>query len=165
MAMAAGLFAQVPECSRHSLPAIVDANKEPGNWLTYSRTYDGHRYSPLAGITRANVAGLKSLWTYQIPQMDHFETTPSAVDGVLYITEPPMQVRRWTHAQAANCGVIVRPVRRTFNACCGRVNRGVAILDKTLFVGTLDAHLIALNASNGAWCGTRSSPITRLATR
>jgi len=49
----------------------------------------GQRYSPLTQITPTNAAGLKPLWTYQIKQMDHFETTPIAVDGVLYITEPP----------------------------------------------------------------------------
>jgi glucose dehydrogenase len=80
---AATLSAQVP------YQRIVDADKEPQNWLTYSRTYNGQRYSPLTQITPANAAGLKPLWTYQIKQMDHFETTPIAVDGVLYITEPP----------------------------------------------------------------------------
>src|SRR5450755_1452127 len=56
--MAVVLPAQVP------YTRIVNANKEPQNWLTYSRTYDGQRYSPLAQITPANVARLKPLWTY-----------------------------------------------------------------------------------------------------
>ena len=61
--LAVVLPAQVP------YTRIVNANKEPQNWLTYSRTYDGQRYSPLAQITPANVARLKPLWTYQIEQM------------------------------------------------------------------------------------------------
>ena len=44
----------------------------------------------------------------------------------------------------------VRPVPQDIRVCCGRVNRGVAILGQTVYVGTLDAHLIALNARNGA---------------
>jgi glucose dehydrogenase len=78
-----GLSAQVP------YQRLANADKEPQNWLSYSRTYDGQRYSPLRQINGSNVAGLKALWTYQIDQMDHFETTPIAVDGVLYVTEPP----------------------------------------------------------------------------
>src|SRR6202049_1665738 len=81
--LAVVLTAQVPYTS------IVNANKEPQNWLTYSRTYNGQRYSPLAQITPANVARLKTLWTYQLEQLDHFETTPIAADGILYVTEPP----------------------------------------------------------------------------
>src|SRR5450631_3195346 len=81
--LAGMLSAQVP------YQRIVNADKEPQNWLSYSRTYNGQRYSPLTQITPANVGGLKPLWTYQIEQMDHFETTPVAVDGVLYVTEPP----------------------------------------------------------------------------
>src|SRR5258707_7748054 len=82
--------------------------------------------------------------------MDPFEPTPLAVDGVLYITEPPDAVSALDARAGRKLGRYVRPVPADIQVCCGRVNRGVAILDKTLFVGTLDAHLVALNASNGA---------------
>ena len=141
---AATLSAQVP------YQRIVDADKEPQNWLTYSRTYNGQRYSPLTQITPANAAGLKPLWTYQIKQMDHFETTPIAVDGVLYITEPPDTVSALDARTGRSLWRYVRPVPPDIRPCCGRVNRGVAILDNSVYVGTLDAHLIALNARNGA---------------
>src|SRR5437660_3356650 len=141
---AAILSAQVP------YQRIVDAHKEPQNWLTYSRTYNGQRYSPLTQITAAHAAGLKPLWTYQIKQMDHFETTPIAVDGVLYITEPPDTVSALDARTGRSLWRYVRPVPPDIRPCCGRVNRGVAILDNSVYVGTLDAHLIALNARNGA---------------
>ena len=67
---------------------ILNADREPGNWLTYSRAYDGQRYSPLAEITAANVGRLKAAWTYQIGQPGKFSTSPIVVDGILYITEP-----------------------------------------------------------------------------
>src|SRR5277367_1183790 len=142
--MAAALAAQVP------YQRIVDADKEPRNWLTYSRTYNGNRYSPLTQITPANVAGLKPLWVYQIEQMDHFETTPIAVDGILYLTEPPDAVSAVDARSGRRLWRYVRPVPADIPVCCGRVNRGLAILDNTVYAGTLDAHLIALNARNGA---------------
>jgi alcohol dehydrogenase (cytochrome c) len=129
---------------------IVNADKEPQNWLTYSRTYNGQRYSPLTQITPANVAGLKPIWTYQIEQVDHFETTPLAVDGVLYVTEPPDSVSALDARTGRRLWRYVRPVPADIQVCCGRVNRGVAILDNSVYFGTLDAHLIALNATNGA---------------
>src|SRR5689334_18142525 len=57
---AVSVWAQIPA------GRIVNADREPGNWLTYSRTYSGHRYTPLAEITAANVAQLRAAWTYQI---------------------------------------------------------------------------------------------------
>ena len=44
---------------------ILNADKEPGNWLTYSGNYSSHRYSPLDEITRGNVASLRPVWVYQ----------------------------------------------------------------------------------------------------
>jgi alcohol dehydrogenase (cytochrome c) len=142
--LAGMLSAQVP------YQRIVNADKEPQNWLSYSRTYNGQRFSPLTQITPANVSQLKPLWTYQIEQMDHFETTPVAVDGVLYITEPPDTVSALDARTGRRLWRNVRPVPADIQVCCGRVNRGVAILDNTVYAGTLDAHLIAFNAQNGS---------------
>jgi alcohol dehydrogenase (cytochrome c) len=128
---------------------IVNADQEPQNWLTYSRTYNGQRYSPLTELTSANVAGLKSIWTYQIFDIDHFEATPIAVDGVLYVSEPPDTVLALDARTGRRLWRYIREVPNDIHVCCGRVNRGVAILDNTVYVGTLDAHLIALNATNG----------------
>ena len=70
---------------------LVNADAEPHNWLTYSGNYASHRYSALDQIDRSNVGDLKVLWAYQ---MDGglIETTPVAVDGILYVTEPPSTV-------------------------------------------------------------------------
>ena len=66
---------------------IVDAQKEPGNWLTYSGNYAGHRFSPLSQITPANVAGLHVKWAYQYPTR-RTEVSPLVADGVMYVTGP-----------------------------------------------------------------------------
>ena len=68
---------------------IRDANQEPGNWLTYSRDYSGRRYSPLDQINAGNVSRLHLAWMRQVDETDTFETSPIAVDGTLFITEPP----------------------------------------------------------------------------
>ena len=130
---------------------IVNAVTEPGNWLTYSGNYQAHRFSPLQEITPQNVARLKPLWVYQIEARSRFETSPVVVDGVMYVTEPPTKVTAldlrtgrslWTWQRTMP--LVVRTIG------FGPTNRGVAILDDTLYVGTLDCHLIALDAKSGA---------------
>src|SRR5689334_12365391 len=76
-------WAQVP------YERIVAASKEPGNWLTYSGNYAGHRFSPLNGITPANVAGLRVKWAYQFAT-PRTEVSPIVADGVMYVTGPNM---------------------------------------------------------------------------
>jgi glucose dehydrogenase len=65
---------------------IRDANKGPGNWLTYSRDYSGQRYSPLDQVNTSNVGKLHIAWMRQVDETDTFETSPIAVDGTLFVT-------------------------------------------------------------------------------
>src|SRR5215471_20807914 len=83
--MAAALSAQV----NVPFERIRDANKEPGNWLTYSRDYTGQRYSPLDLIHTGNAARLHVAWIFQAHELDGFETSPIVVDGIMFLTEPP----------------------------------------------------------------------------
>ena len=108
---------------------IVQSDKEPGNWLTYSGNYEGHRYSSLKQITRENVAELKPLWVYQIDRRDKFETSPIVVDGVMYITEPPSHVTALDTRTGRALWAYRRGISDTGPVCCGTVNRGVAVLD------------------------------------
>ena len=55
-----------PARAQVSYDRIVNAAKEPGNWLTYSGNFQGHRFSPLSQITPANVGGLRVKWAYQM---------------------------------------------------------------------------------------------------
>jgi alcohol dehydrogenase (cytochrome c) len=69
---------------------IRDAHKEPSNWLTYSGSYNGHRYSLLDQIDTKNVGTLRVAWVHQKEgESDAFETSAVVVDGVMFITEPP----------------------------------------------------------------------------
>src|ERR1700674_4966494 len=69
---------------------LVNADKEPQNWLMNHRTYDGQRFSPLARINKANVKGLKI--AYAVPLAgttgnEYSEATPLVEDGFLYVTD------------------------------------------------------------------------------
>jgi len=128
---------------------ILKAAAEPQNWLTYNGTYSSQRYSTLAQITPDNVAKLESKWVLQNQVFGAWQSNPIVVDGVMYLTERPNDVM----AVDAKTGRMYWLYRWTpspdARVCCGANNRGVAILGDTLFTGTLDGHLIALDAKNG----------------
>ena len=139
---------------------IVNADKEPQNWLTYSGNMMSQRYSPLAQITPQNVKNLEVKWVFQARSLEKFEATPLVVDGILYTVQAPNDIVAldpvsgrvyWTYSYSPS------PQSRP---CCGRVNRGVAVVGDTLFMGTIDAHLIAVDAKNGRplWNTTVAKP-------
>jgi alcohol dehydrogenase (cytochrome c) len=128
---------------------LLHAEREPQNWLTYSGSLRAQRHSALVEITPANVARLELKWVFQAHSFEKFEATPLVVDGVMYTVEAPNTVVAldassgrifWTY------GYTPSPQART---CCGRVNRGLAIAGETLFMGTIDARLIAIDAKSG----------------
>ena len=126
------------------------------DWLSYSGGYRSERFSPLDQIDPRNVAQLKVIWAYQMQSTDVAgaglqETTPLVADGIMYLTESPSSVSaldartgkllwHWAPELADNVLHIGFP----------KVNRGVAILDDTLYVATLDARLFALDSGTGA---------------
>lgn len=130
---------------------IVDAAKEPGAWLTYNGGYFGQRYSTLDQITRANVSALKPAWVYQVAGNGQVETSAIVSDGVMYVTEPPSTVTALDPRNGRPLWSYVRPMPSNLrNIGFPITNRGVAILDDKVFVGTLDSALVALDAATGA---------------
>jgi len=128
---------------------IQNSNREPQNWLTYSGNNMGQRYSPLTQVTPQNVQNLELAWLWQARSVEKFEATSIALDGVLYTVQAPNDIvaldaatgrPRWTF--------LYRNLPEGRN-CCGQVNRGLAILGETLFMGTLDAHILAVDAKSG----------------
>ena len=128
---------------------LRDSNREPENWLTYSGNYASHHYSPLNQINRTNVSRLKVAWMYQVRGLQHFETTPLVFDGVMYITDPPSNVTALDLRTGRPIWNYRRNVPQQVPVCCGQVNRGVAALGDQIFVNTIDAHLVALDARTG----------------
>jgi alcohol dehydrogenase (cytochrome c) len=128
---------------------ILHADKEPQNWLTYSGDIKGQRFSGLKQITPANAKNLELQWVWQAKSLEKFETTALVVDGVLYTVEAPDTVVALDAATGRIFWTFPYTPDAPARPCCGRVNRGLAILGNTLFLGTIDAHLIALDAGTG----------------
>jgi quinohemoprotein ethanol dehydrogenase len=130
---------------------IVHADDQPGNWLTYGRTYSEQRFSPLKQINDHNAARLGLAWYFDLDTNRGQEATPLVVDGVMYFTSA------WSKVFAVNAATGQRlwsydpKVAKEWgaNACCDVVNRGVAIWQGKVYVGTLDGRLIALDADSG----------------
>ena len=130
---------------------IVDAAKEPGSWLTYNGGYFGHRHSTLDEITTSNVAGLRPTWVYQVAGQGQMETSAIVADGRMYVTEPPTTVTALDPRNGRPIWSYVRPMPSDLRLIgFPATNRGVAILDDKVFVGSLDGALIALDAETGA---------------
>jgi alcohol dehydrogenase (cytochrome c) len=136
---------------------ILDARSESQNWLTYYGAYDGQRYSLLDQVNTENVTQLKVAWVFSFaPQSLHagqstyaFENTPIVVDGVMYVTGWD----GWVWALDAKTGQLLWQYKHAIpfdtSLCCGNVNRGVAVAQGKVFVCTLNAHVLALDATNG----------------
>ncbi len=129
---------------------LLHPEKEPGNWLTYSGNFAGHRFSPLKQINESNASKLEPAWVYQSNSLQKFETTPIVVDGVMYISEAPSHVTALDTKTGRPLWKYRRTMAEDIRVCCGQVNRGVAVLGDLVYVGTIDAHLVALDAKTGA---------------
>jgi alcohol dehydrogenase (cytochrome c) len=147
LALLVGLV--LPATAQVSFERIRNAEKEPANWLTYSGNYSGYRYSPLKQITALNVAKLRPQWLYQLDVTHGFQTSPIVVDGIMYITEPPSNVTALDARTGRHLWKYRRPAPDDLRLCCGRVNRGVAVLDDLVFLATIEAALVALDAKTG----------------
>ena len=145
----------------HAAPRSLE-RPAPGEWPQNGRDYYNQRYSPLRQLTPNNVARLAPRALLQL-QMAHpnsgAEATPIVVDGRLYVSSDynvvtafDLRTRQqlWRYEPAVEKG---RP-------CCGPVNRGVTVSDGTVFLGTIDARVIALDASTGSvrWEAVNADP-------
>ena len=145
------LLAGACVCAQVPYERLRQAPADAANWLTYSGSYDAHRYSALEQITPANVAQLRPLWVYQARSEHTIEVSPIVVDGVMYITQAPIGVTALDVHTGRPLWNWIRPAPSDLRTIgYGRVNRGVAVLDDMVYIGTLDAHLVALDSRSGA---------------
>jgi quinohemoprotein ethanol dehydrogenase len=127
------------------------ADPDSGNWLTYGRTYNEQRFSPLTQISDKNAQQLGLAWSFDLDTHRGQEATPLVVDGVMYFTSA------WSKVFAVNAatGTLIWsydpkvPREWGVNACCDVVNRGVAVWKGKVYAGTLDGRLVALDAASG----------------
>jgi alcohol dehydrogenase (cytochrome c) len=128
---------------------LLNSAKEPQNWLTYSGDYAGHRFSALDQVNTANAHSLVAKWVYQTAGTGKLETTPLVADGILYGTGQDNRAFALDARTGRPIWLSQRQLPSDIRPCCGRVNRGFAILGSKVFFGTLDAHLVALDAKTG----------------
>lgn len=130
---------------------LLSINKTPGEWLTGGRDYQQTYHSPLAQINTENVSDLGFAWEFKTGTQKGLEATPIVVDGLMfssgpkgavYVLDAKTGVKRWQFEPDIDTG-FVRKV------CCGIVNRGVAVWQGKVYVGSLDGYLYALNADDG----------------
>src|SRR3989454_8213040 len=143
------VIAAVGSYGQVAFERIVNAAKEPQNWLTYSGDYAGRHFSPLDQINTTNARSLVAKWVYQTAATGKFETTPLVADGILYATGQDDRAFALDARTGRPIWLYQRQLPSDIRPCCGRVNRGLAILGDKVFMATLDAHVIALDAKTG----------------
>lgn len=127
---------------------LREAGGERGSWLHHGRDYFGQRFAPLDQITPQNITKLTPVWIYQTGFAATFQTTPLVADGVMYLSAPfshvlavdartGREIWRYEHKSTAK------------KLCCGPANRGVALGYGNVYVATVDARLVALEAATG----------------
>jgi alcohol dehydrogenase (cytochrome c) len=147
----AGIVLAVPVTSfAQSDRELARGSADTGSVLNYGMGYDLQRYSPLKQIDAKNVHRLVPVWNYSLDDNRSEESQPLVYKGVLYITTHGM-----TAAVDVKTGTEIWKTKLEYPAdvprvvCCGIINRGAAIYDGKLFRTTLDANVIALDASTG----------------
>lgn len=130
---------------------ILQANAEPGSWMSHGRTYDEQRFSPLERVNDKTVNQLGLAWSYDLKTERGIEATSIVVDGVMYTTSAwsivhALDPRTGKHLWTYDPGVAKDKSKHT---CCDAVNRGVAVWRGQVFLGALDGRLIALDAVSG----------------
>jgi len=132
--------------------AIVNADQNQGDWLTYGRNYQEDRYSELDQITKEKVKELGLAWAIELGTKRGIQSTPIVVDGILFATGPwsvvyAFDVRKgtkiWEYDPKVSKGETATKL------CCGVINRGVALYKGSVYSGTLDGRLIAIDAATG----------------
>jgi quinohemoprotein ethanol dehydrogenase len=145
----------ITSCSRTTPvadSALGDANQDVADWRMYGRTYDDHRFSPLNQINEQTVGKLGLAWSRELGTTRGLEATPLEEGGVIYVTGSWSVVYaidaksgevRWSYDPNV-------PRTHALFICCDVVNRGVALYQGKVYVGTLDGRLIALDERTGA---------------
>jgi quinohemoprotein ethanol dehydrogenase len=130
---------------------INNAASEPGNWLAHGLDYREQRFSPLTQINRESIGELGLAFAIDLGSNDALEATPIMVDDTLFFTSTFSIVHAVDAATGAERWRYDPQVPRAFlrRACCGPINRGVAVYQGNVYVATLDGRLVAIDATTG----------------
>jgi alcohol dehydrogenase (cytochrome c) len=152
LALAAAAITMTPTTAAgQSYWSVTDErleNPEPENWLSYRRSYDGWGYSPLDQIDASNVENLRPVWAFSTNTTGGHESPPVINDGVMFITTPGNQL----FALDAVSGDVLWRYQHDLSPdriALHNTNRGVALFGDKVYMATLDARVVALDARSG----------------
>lgn len=130
---------------------LLNADKDPNNWLMYGRDYESTRYSPLNQITANNVGDLVAKWSLSFGVIGAQDSQVTAVNGRLYVSSSQNKVFAIDGATGRELWRYDHPLPADLGPklCCGDVNRGVIAYEDKVYIATLDTHLIALDNDTG----------------
>ena len=131
---------------------LLNADKEPGNWMSYHGSYKSWHYSQLDQINAGNVGKLQEAWSHVASRANRgLQGVPLAIDGILYYSSPYNQVYAldgatgkmiWTYKQKLNEDLVARQTHSPYN-------RGIAAGYGNIYIGTLDGKLAAIDIKTG----------------
>ena len=125
------------------------AGADANNFLHTNGNYSQTRYYPASQINTSNVKNLRPAWIFQTEIVESLETSPLVINGVMYVTTSFNHVYALDAATGSQIWHYKHKMGPITTYCCGPNNRGVAAYGDKVFMGTLDARLIALNAKTG----------------
>ena len=129
--------------------SLIAAGANPKEWFMYSGSYNGWRHSPLSEITPANAAQLRVRWVKQFDTNEaKLEATPLVIDGIIFTVAPFSAVVALDAKTGEQIWEYKRPLPDNLPLCCGHVNRGLAAHGRTLFYGSPDGYLVAIDAKD-----------------
>ena len=147
------VFLAAGGCEKNDSTAVVDSDTPVADrdWPLHGRVNGEDRFSPLTQINTENVADVGLAWEVSMDSQRGLEATPIVVDGVMYVTSTWSRVFAVDAKTGESLWEYDPEVPRDWAArgCCDVVNRGVAVADGRLFVGTFDGRLVALNKDDG----------------
>ena len=151
--LAAGLSGPAVQAQEVTTSDLEQAESDTSSWLMYGRDYYGQRFVELDQITPENVNRLHPAWVFATGGENRgLEATPLLHEGVIYLSADESRVfaidartgaKKWGFEPEMS-----DEVERVY--CCGSNNRGVALFGELVYVGTMDARLIALHKDTGA---------------
>lgn len=146
---AAASGAPVPKAISVPQTQLDGADKDARNFLISNGDYAQTRYYPAAQINSDNVAKLRPAFTFQTEVLESMETAPIVVDGIMYLTTSYNHIYAIDAVSGKEYWHYKHKQGPVMTYCCGPNNRGVAILNDRVYMGTLDAKLVALEAKTG----------------
>jgi PQQ-dependent dehydrogenase (methanol/ethanol family) len=161
LVLAGSAFAQEPiggaGIKAHPMPKFTNvtqsmlnsAAKDGKNWLHPNGSYDQTRHSPAAQINAGNVSKLRPAFVFQTGIVESMETAPIVVDGVMFVTTSYNHVYAINAVTGEQYWHYKHKIGPVSTYCCGPNNKGVAVSGGVVYMGTLDAKLVALDAKSG----------------